>query len=397
MTSTTHADPFTATDAGARRAAYGVHAASGPVSRIRMPDGSTAWLVTGYEEARQVLADPRLVKAGGPQAGPYGELMPPGYNTAKNTHLLNLDPPDHTRLRKLVSASFTRRRIEALGPRIQQITDELLDGFAGPGPIDLMQRFAIPLPIAVISEMLGIPVDGRAAFHAWTTTIMAGTTGRPDEVVAASVNMIDYVRGLVAGKRRAPTDDLLSALVHTRDGSDRLSEDELTSMVFLLLIAGHETTVNLIGNGTLALLTHPEQLAALRSRPELLPAAIEELLRFDGPLQVATPRCVAEPMMLGGCELAPGDIVVPALQPANLAQPGGTELDLTRESRPHLAFGQGLHFCLGAPLARLEGRIALGTLLARFPDLRLAVPPSALTWKRAVLLHGLHALPVLTG
>jgi cytochrome P450 len=395
---TTHlngTDPFTATRRDVRHAAYARHSATGPVSRIRMPDGSAAWLVTGYDETRQALSDPRLVKAGGPPSGAYGELLPPGYDAAKNTHLLNLDPPDHTRLRKLVAAAFTRRRVDALGPRIQALTDELLDALAdAPGQVDLVECFAAPLPIAVICELLGVPADARGSFGGWTNVILRGTAGDPADVVAASVAIIDYVRTLVADKRQAPADDLLSALVSQRDGNERLSEDELTSMVFLLLIAGHETTVNLIGNGTLALLTHPEQLALLQARPELLPAAVEELLRFDGPLQVATPRRVAEPITLGGQALETDDVVIAGLLPANRA--GGDDLDLVRE-RPHLAFGHGLHFCLGAPLARLEARTALGSLITRFPGLRLAVPAEALTWRRAVLLHGLDKLPVRLG
>jgi cytochrome P450 len=208
------------------------------------------------------------------------------------------------------------------------------------------------------------------------------------------------LRELVAAKRADPTDDLLSSLVAVRDGADQLSEAELTSMAWLLLVAGHETTVNLIGNGVLALLTHPEQLALLRAQPDRLGAAIEELLRFNGPLQIATPRRTTEPVDLGGITIPAGQIVMPALlaanrDPACTAEPD--TLDITRTDTPHLAFGHGIHHCLGAPLARMEGRIALGSLLARFPRLRLAVPPEDLTWRPGVLQHGLDALPVILG
>ncbi|MGH4004997.1 MAG: cytochrome P450, partial [Pseudonocardiaceae bacterium] len=239
--------------------------------------------------------------------------------------------------------------------------------------------------------------ERRAEFRDWTFIMVTGVLAGPDVFTAAATTMVSYLRELVDAKRTAPADDLISALVAVRDGEDRLTEDELTSMAFLLLVAGHETTVNLIGNGVLALLTHPEQLALLRAEPDRLPAAIEELLRFDGPLQVATFRWTAAPVDIGGTTIPVGEIVMSGLlaanrDPACTTQPDA--LDITRTDNPQLAFGHGIHHCLGAPLARLEGRIALGTLLARFPRLRLAVPAEQLTWKPSVLMHGLTALPV---
>ncbi|MDQ3763648.1 MAG: cytochrome P450 [Actinomycetota bacterium] len=391
-------DPFTATAPGARHAAYAELATTGPVHRITLPDGKPAWLITDYDEVRQALHDPRIIKSEATMANVGRDLLPPEVFAAMVHHMLNNNPPDHARLRKLVTAAFTRRRVEQLAPRIQQITDELLDAMATAAQVDLIDAFACPLPLTVICELLGVPVEHRRELHEWSSIEVAGALLNPDAFVAAGTAMVSYLRELIDAKRAAPADDLLSALVAVRDGEDRLSEDELISMAFLLIIAGHETTVNLIGNGMLALLTHPEQLALLRTQPDLLPAAIEELLRFDGAVQVATFRWTAEPVEIGGVTIPAGEIVIPGLlaanrDPACTAEPD--KLDITRIDNPHLAFGHGIHHCLGAPLARLEGRIALGSMLARFPRLRLAVPSEELTWRPGVLMHGLTALPVI--
>ncbi|MGH3980576.1 MAG: cytochrome P450 family protein [Pseudonocardiaceae bacterium] len=397
MTETLPADPFTATAAGARHAAYAELAAAGRVHRITLPTGAPAWLITGYDEARRALTDPRLVR-GGPLHGALGDQLPPDVKAAIGNHLLNHNPPDHTRLRRLVGAAFTRRRVEQLAPRIQQIADALLDALDGTVETDLIATFAYPLPMTVICELLGVPDGDRDDFRSWTTTAIAGPFAGTEAYVAAATTIVGYSRELLAGKRRSPTDDLLSALVEVRDGGDRLSEDELIAMVFLLVAAGHETTVNLIGNGVHALLTHPEQLALLRAEPDRLPAVVEELLRFAGPLQVTMPLVTAEPVELGGVPIPAGETVFAGLlaanrDPARVANPA--ELDIGRAEHSHLAFGHGIHHCLGAPLARLEGRIALQTLLSRFPGLRLAVPPHELTWQPSLLLHGLTTLPVM--
>ena len=397
MSETLLTAPFTVTDGPQRHRTYAEFAAAGPVHRIVLPTGEPAWLITGYDEVRQALHDPRLVKCAATLASVGRDLLPPEVFAAITRHMLNSNPPDHTRLRRLVTGAFTRHRIEQLTPRIQQITDELLDVIAGTAQVDLIDSFAYPLPLTVICELLGVPVDRRREFRGWSSIVVTGTLVGPDIFVAAATAMVSYLRELIDAKRAAPADDLLSALVAVRDGEDRLSEDELISMVFLLLVAGHETTVNLIGNGVLALLTHPEQLALLRTEPDRLPAAVEELLRFDGPLQVATGRWTAEPVEIGGVTIPAGEIVVPGLlaanrDPACTAAPNA--LDITRTDNPHLAFGHGIHHCLGAPLARLEGHLALGALLARFPRLRLAVPTEQLVWKPGVLMNGLTALPV---
>ncbi len=400
--------PFTITDGLRRHARYTELAAAAPVHRIVLPTGEPAWLITGYDEVRQALRDPRLVKnvaamgtLGRQELGRQElgrDRLVPDTLAALGSHMLNRNPPDHTRLRRLVSSAFTRRRIEQLAPRIQQITDELLAAMATTARADLIAAFALPLPITVICELLGIPADRRAEFHDWSATIVAGALAEPDAYSCATTAMVRYLWELLRVKRAAPADDLLSALVAVRDGQDRLSEDELTSMVFVILVAGHETTANLISNGVHALLTHPEQLALLRAQPHRLPEAVEELLRFNGPAQATTPRFTTEPVNIGGVTIPAGEIVVSSVLSANrdpACTPHADTLDITRTDNPHLAFGHGIHHCLGAPLARLEARIALGTLFTRFPQLRLAVPAEQLTWRPNMLINSLDELPVI--
>lgn len=396
---TVNVDPFTATGLDQRHAAYAALAAAGPVRRIALSSGEPAWLIIGYQEARQALNDPRFVKRESTGSVLAGGLLPAEVIAATSRHMLNSNGADHARLRRLVTAAFTRRRIQQLAPRIQQITDELLDSMADAVEVELIEAFAYPLPITVICELLGVPPQRRGQFHD-LSSVTAAREARDDPTafVAASTAMVSFLRELVASKRADPTDDLLSSLVAVRDGADQLSDDELTSMAWLLLVAGHETTVSLIGNGVYALLTHPEQLTLLRAQPQRLSMAIEELLRFSGPVQVATPRRSTEPVTIGEVTVPAGEIVIPALlaanrDPACTAQPHA--LDITRTDNPHLAFGHGIHYCLGAPLARLEGRIALGSLLARFPQLRLAVAPDHLTWRPGMIMHRLDALPVI--
>jgi cytochrome P450 len=391
-------DPYTATADGERHAAYAALAARGPVQQVPLPSGAPGWLVTSHDAARAALTHPGLGK-GGPSRAPYAGELPPGIAAAINHHMLAMDPPDHTRLRKLVSAAFTRRRTEALAPGIQQLTDDLLDGLADRDEADLITAFAYPLPIAVICRLLGVPDTDHHLFREWTAPLVVGGNMAGIEAYsAAATALVAYVRELLAEKRRRPADDLLSALVAARDGEDRLTEDELTSMVYLLLLAGHETTVNLIGNGVLALLTHPDQLALLRAEPERLPAAVEELLRFDGPLQSAIPAITTEPVEIAGTTIPEGANVVVALLAANRDPdqlPRPDRLDLTRtQVLGHLAFGHGVHHCLGAPLARLEGRIAIGGLVKRFPRLRLAVPAAEITRTPGFMMNGLAGLPV---
>jgi cytochrome P450 len=376
------------------------------VQRIEIPGGGVSWLVTGYEEGRAALADPRLSKD--PRRAPdwlRHHLDMHQTEGSLGPNMLDSDPPDHTRLRQLVKKAFTPRRVEGLRPRIHRITGELLDAMAPQGTADLINALAFPLPVTVICELLGLPLEDRDDFRTWTAQMAAATVTEEDRERshAAGAAMRGYIEDRVKGVRRddVPEDDqpdLLHALVSASGDEGRLSHDEVVSMLMLLLIAGHETTVNLIGNGMAALFGHPDQMNLLRQHPELLPQAIEELLRFDGPVQHALPRVALEDMEIGGTKVPAGSVVSVALaaanrDPARIEDPN--RLDVTRSDGQHLAFGHGIHFCLGAPLARLEGQIAIGGLLTRFPDLRPAVPVDQLQW-RAVggMVHALNALPV---
>jgi len=377
-----------------------------PVHRATTPAGRSMWLVTRYDDARAALADPRLAKdarkfskawrdaAAGEGAGSGNFLDSPlAY------HMLNADPPDHTRLRRLVSKAFTARRVESLRPRIHEITDTLLGSMAGLAEVDLIDAFAFPLPITVICELLGVPLSDQSGIRKlFTKMLTSGSTpeGR-QRAFEAGHEIAEYAMELIAAKRAEPADDMLSDLIAARDGEQKLDENELISMTFLLVIAGHETTVNLIGNGMAALLTHPDQLAALRADLSLVPSAVEEFLRYDGPVEHATFRYTTQPVDIGGVTIPEGEMVLVVLasadrDPARFPCPG--KLDVRRGDAGHLAFGHGIHFCLGAPLARMEGQIAFTSLLTRFPDLRLAVPASQLHWKPGMIVRGLHELPV---
>ncbi|WP_127500667.1 cytochrome P450 family protein [Actinoplanes solisilvae] len=373
---------------------YATWRREGPVRPVLLAGGAEAWLVTRYDDARKALSDPRLSKVRGGLSTLQGDI-----DQALSSHMLAVDPPDHTRLRRLVSTAFTVRRIEALRPRITEITNSLLESAAaGPSSFDLIDAFAFPLPIQVICELLGIPADDRDDFRTWSNVIVGGVAYK-DEFPGAATAMVAYIRALLAARRTDPGDDLLSGLIEVRDSADRLSEHELISMVFLLLIAGHETTVNLIGNGTCLLLSDRSRWERLRADPTLLPTAIEEFLRYEAPVETATFRITTEEVMLGGQRIPPRSMVVIGLLSANHDEdrfPDPAELRLDRAQNPHLAFGHGIHYCLGAPLARLEAQIAFGALLERFPSLRLAVPASSLAWRPGLLLRGLFTLPVTT-
>jgi cytochrome P450 len=368
---------------------------TGPVRRVRLPSGLHAWLITRYDDARRALSDPRLSKSM-LAAGSAGAAQP-SLTTAISRHMLAVDPPDHTRLRRLVSAAFTARRIEGLRPRIEEITTGLLDTLEGERAADLIDAFAFPLPIQVICELLGVPAEDQNAFREWSNVIVSGALAG-DRLAPAITAMVEYISALLAERREHGGDDLLTGLIQVREAGDRLSADELSSMVFLLLIAGHETTVNLIGNGTWLLLSDRERWERLRADRALLPAAIEEFLRFEGPVETSTFRVATEALEIGGVTIEAGDPVVVVLLSANRDDdrfPDAGELRLDRPNNAHLAFGHGIHYCLGAPLARLEAQIAFTALLDRFPGLRLATGPDELPWRPGTLLRGLHHLPVL--
>ena len=366
----------------------------GPLRRVTMPDGVPGWLVTDHAQARALLDDRRLSK-NVVRARP---LFPPnaaaGYGTKLSEHMLNDDPPNHTRLRKLVTKAFTSRAVSRLRPRIERIVDELLAGIDG--ETELIESFAFPLPIAVISELLGVPAEDHSRIRAWSKLFVSGVTGEP--LATAARDQDRLLRELIRAKRAVPTEDLLSDLVHVSDEGDQLSEDELVSMAFLLLFAGHETTVHLLGNAVHQLLTNPKQQELLRGDPGLLPGAVEEFLRIGSPIHIATLRFTTEAVAVDDVEIPAGEFVMISLLAANADEArfdDPRELDVTRPAGGHLAFGHGIHYCLGAPLARLEGEIAIGRLLARFPSLRLAVEPADLHWRTSTLVHGLRELPVI--
>nr|WSX25431.1 cytochrome P450 [Streptomyces tubercidicus] len=366
----------------------------GPVHRVRLPDGTVVWLVVGYEEVRATLSDPRLSKE-----WRHASSAQPMQPVSSGVSMLRANAPQHTRLRGLVARAFTPRRVASLAPRVQEITDELLAAMlaAPDGRADLVEALAFPLPITVICELLGVPFLERDTFRTWTDILMVGApTPQTKEVLAA---MTGYLDELVETKRARPGDDLLSDLIAVSDGDgDRLSHEELLGMAQLLLIAGYETTGNLIANGVLALLTHPGQLAALRADLALIDGAVEEMLRYDGPLETSTFRFTLEPTDIAGTVIpGGGEVVLPVIadsgrDPLRFDDPA--RFDITRDARGHVAFGHGIHFCLGAPLARLEARIAVRTLLERCPKLELDAHPADLSWRLGALLRGPRQLPI---
>ncbi|WP_051338095.1 cytochrome P450 family protein [Streptomyces flavidovirens] len=382
-----------------------------PVHRTVLPSGVEAWLVTRYADARQALADQRLSKDPAHHAGSAhakGKTGIPGERKAElMTHLLNIDPPDHTRLRRLVSKAFTPRTVAEFAPRVQELTDQLIDAFVekGEGTADLIHDVAFPLPIYAICDLLGVPREDQDDFRDWAG-MMIRHGGGPRGGVARSVKkMRNYLAELIHRKREEPGEDLISGLIRASDHGEHLTENEAAAMAFILLFAGFETTVNLIGNGVYALLRNPEQRERLQRAlaegdTELLATGVEELLRYDGPVELATWRYATEPLTLGGQDIAAGDPVLVVLAAADRDPERFTEpdtLDLARRDNQHLGYGHGIHYCLGAPLARLEGQTAIATLLRRLPGLRLAVEPDDLRWRGGLIMRGLRTLPVEFG
>jgi cytochrome P450 PksS len=373
-----------------------------PVCRVRTPDKQPTWLVTRYDDVAAVLKDERLVKdkrvALSPEQAASQPWIPRMLRPLER-NMLDVDPPEHTRLRGLVHKAFTPRLVENLRERVQALTELLIDAAESKGQIELIRDYALPLPTTIIAELLGVPPGDQHRFHRWSSTIVTTVPSRWGllRAIPSLVAFLRYIRKLVKIRRANAGHDLLSALLQAREEGDQLSEDELLAMISLLLIAGHETTVNLIGNGVLALLQHPDQMERLRSDPALIKTAVEELLRYDGPLETATERYAREDVTISGTTIPRGERVLAVVASANrdetqFANPD--ELDLARDPNRHLAFGLGYHYCLGAPLARLEGQIAINTLLRRLPDLRLAVPAALLRSRPGLVLHGLESLPV---
>jgi cytochrome P450 PksS len=381
---------------------YGRLRAEEPVHRLMLPTKEPAWLITRYDDVVKVIKDDRFAKDKLNAYTPEQLAHQPWFRKifkSLQRNMLDVDPPDHTRLRALVSKAFTPRLVDSMRERIQALTDELLDNVQDQGNMDLIHDFALPLPATIIAEILGVPVKDQHKFHRWSKALIdagASTWGMIRAVPNAWA-LMRYLRKVIKMRRAHPQDDLISSLAKAEEAGDKLSEDELLAMSLLLLVAGHETTVNLIGNGTLALLEHPGQMEKLRDDSTLIRSAIEELLRFASPLETATERYAREDVLFGGVTIPRGEMVFAALASANRDEhqfPDPDKLDITREPNRHLTFGLGIHFCIGAPLARLEGQIAINTLLRRAPNLRLAVPRETVRWRRGLILRGLEALPV---
>lgn len=375
-----------------------------PIFSVKRPFFGRVWLLARYEDVlstledhRRFASDARTAEGGKDRLAPW--WMPRTINALRRS-MLSSDGADHRRLRNLVHQAFTPRRVEELRATVEQRVHSLLEHAERKPQADLIADLALPLPLNIISDMLGVPEPQRPLFHDWVSRFFNEPVVRFHQLLARiprTLRMLGYLRQLIQLRRKEPGSDLITALVQAHDQGDQLSDDELVAMIFLLLLAGYETTVNLIGSGALALLEHPEQLQRLREQPELIGPAVEELLRYTSPIQQCPPRFACEDMELHGQRIRRGDMVISLLASANrdeAAFPQPDTLDLGRTPNRHVALGMGVHYCLGAPLARLEGRVALQTLVQRFPRLRLAVPPQALRWRPSPNVRGLHSLPV---
>jgi cytochrome P450 len=378
-----------------------------PVWRTTLPGRRTAWLVTRYENVVGVLKDDIFAKDR-LNAMDREQLAKtpwvPGFLKPLERNMLDLDDPDHARLRALVSKAFTPRLVERLRGRIGVLCEELLDAMEREGRrrggVELVADYALPLPATVIAELLGVSAEDHAKFHRWSNRLVSVSSGRDMlRALPAGLSFVRYLRKLVERRRSDPRDDLITALIRAEEAGDKLNEDELLAMAFLLLVAGHETTVNLIASGTLALLEHPEQAEALKRDPSLVKPAVEELLRYTSPVEMATERYAREDVEVEGATIPRGELVLAVLGSANRDERhfGDPDvLDLARDPNRHLAFGRGgAHHCLGAPLARMEGQIAISALLRRFPEARLPVGPESLRWRQGLFLRGPRRLPLV--
>lgn len=373
-----------------------------PIVRLKSRRENT-WLVTRYDDVMTILKDPRFCNNFSnvfPENPPRIPWWMPKLMRGFRRTMLSLDDPDHRRVRDLVHRAFTPRMIEQLRGQVEEVKTKLLNDMAQQKTVDLIAAYALPIPLTVISNMLGVPDKDRLKFHKWSSAFLETIAGdaRGSLVrLPLILQMVQFFRKLIKLRQQTPGDDLLSALIQVENLDERLSEDELIALVFLLLLAGHETTVNLIGTGTLSLLEFPDQLRLLRDKPELIDSAIEELLRYGNPIDRSAPRFAKEDVEMGGQLIPRGSVLWLALASANRdesAFENADQLDITRQPNKHVAFGNGVHYCLGAPLARLEGKIALQGIVACFPDMRLAVPAHTLQWRTAINVRGLKALPI---
>ncbi|PYY29875.1 cytochrome P450 family protein [Paenibacillus illinoisensis] len=373
-----------------------------PVHRLLLPSGHAAWMVTRYEDAVNILQDGRFVTGVLDNRNDETEESLPPHQAIISRNLISVGPEDHRRLRRLIQKAFTPRMIERLRGRIVEISDELLDKIQAGNTreFDLIEDYAFPLPIIVICEMLGVPLKDQDKFRAWSNTIMESVSNpqmnqESDEVMKAFVN---YLQELITQRRNHIQQDLISDLIGIEEEGDKLTEQELYALVFVLIIAGHETTVNLIGNGMLALLEHPQQKQLLMDQPDLIQAAVEEVLRFNGPAEISNVRWAAENVDFQGIQIRQGDMMLVALSSANRDSSryeNPDTFDITRKVNDHIAFGKGIHYCLGAPLARLEGEIAINALLQRLPEIRLNTDAELLEWRPGMIIRGLKAFPVV--
>ena len=373
-----------------------------PIYAHRDRSGRTIWYITRYADVIAIMRDTRFVKdptRAQPPKPASRTKQQPSLQQAINRNMLFSDPPDHTRLRALVNLAFTPRRVERMADQVQAAADRLLDAVVASGQIELIGDYALPLAIIIISDLLGIPEADRDQVATWSQSIISpgGRGLKARERKRQMRAFVNYLNRLFAERQRNPQDDLITDLVNAESEGEKLTQMELSSMVALLLVTGHETTVNLIGNGALTLLTHPDQLALLLANPNLIDRAVEELLRFDGPVETSTTRWVGEDLVYQGFEMKRGDVMRVVITSANRDSaefPYPNTLDITRKRNKHLQFGHGIHYCLGAPLARLEGRIGLWTLFQRLPNLHLTTPANQLKWRPGVLFRGLDTLPL---
>ncbi len=366
-----------------------------PLCRVQMPFGEPAWLATRYADVKVVMTDARFSREVS-----QGLDQPRLRRQSMGDGIMGMDPPDHSRLRKLVGKAFTARRIEQMRTEVRELADKLIDDLVEQGETaELVEEFARVLPVTVICGLLGVPVEDRQLFSAWTAAAVDDATAKADVLFEIGGQLDDYVAGLVAQRRKEPTDDLLGALVYARDSGDKLTEDELVSLAGAgLLTGGVETVASALPSFVFTLLTRPEKLAQLRADPDLMPRAVEEMLRYV-PINTAAmfARYALEDVWFGDTLVRAGDPVLPALHSANRDPEvfeNPEELDFTRESNPHMAFGHGPHHCIGAQLARMELRESLAALLARFPNLRLADGAAGVEWKFGVIVRGPSVLRI---
>lgn len=378
---------------------------AGRVHHVVFPHGADVWLVTRYDDVRRLLSDPKVSKDGrrmnelfAKHTGTYveGEKPDVGFDDELSYHMLNSDPPDHTRLRSLVSKSFTLRRMEGFRKRIHQLVEEMLDTIADKKEVDLIAEYAQPMPINIICDVLGIPFDDREMFARWAIQLVGA--GQPPEVVeAASRSVYEYGKQVIAEKRKNPGDDMMSVWAEG-SGEDHLTDTELIAMIFLFTVAGHITSQHTLGNGVLNLLQNPAELDKLRADPSIIPSAIDELMRYDGAVGVATFRFTAEEVTIGDVTIPPDEIMALSILSAHRDEerwgPDANTLNVSRRPNGVLGFGHGIHFCIGQPLAKIQTEVGLSRLLERFPHLRLTADPATLTWESSTLLRGVQTVPV---